>query len=240
MESSDEEAQHSKETTTDSSDNQTCSQNEKIEETSLVQQSRRPNLSSLQIPERVLESTFSSNITSTQSPTSTKAGLPPRPSSAKFKSSMRNLLPQKSFKVKNSYQDGEKTVLIIPDTMPSESSLEKKPSTSRSFSLNKVFFSSSTKSTHSLPVTPIANSGQEIALERNLDRLSNSSDLQVQKHITRSFSVPVDVKVGSLRRTDSVGAMIRVIPASPRLVVDGASLNDDPVAEIGSHNGTYI
>lgn len=236
MESSDEEAQHSKETTTDSSDNQTCSQNEKIEETSLVQQSRRPNLSSLQIPERVLESTFSSNITSTQSPTSTKAGLPPRPSSAKFKSSMRNLLPQKSFKVKNSYQDGEKTVLIIPDTMPSESSLEKKPSTSRSFSLNKVFFSSSTKSTHSLPVTPIANSGQEIALERNLDRLSNSSDLQVQKHITRSFSVPVDVKVGSLRRTDSVGAMIRVIPASPRLVVDGASLNDDPVAEIGSHN----
>lgn len=52
--------------------------------------------------------------------------------------------------------------------------------------------------------------------------------------------MPVDVKVGSLRRTDSVGAMIRVIPASPHLVVDGASLNDDPVAEIGSHNGTYI
>ncbi|KAJ4976580.1 hypothetical protein NE237_001686 [Protea cynaroides] len=114
---------------------------------SSVQRPTRPNLSSLQIPawssEDSLPSSTVLDIPSISSPSSTKPGLPPRPSSAKFKPSIRNLLPQWSFKTKILSQEGEKTVLIS-DAPPSQGSLDK-PSTSRSFSLTKVFFSSSSR-----------------------------------------------------------------------------------------------
>ncbi|XP_028102675.1 uncharacterized protein LOC114301918 isoform X1 [Camellia sinensis] len=207
------------------------------EESSLVQQqSRRPSLSSLQIPTRSMESTLS-NFTSIDtpqvpSPSSTRSGLPPRPSSVKFKSSMRNLLPQRSFRGKNLSQDGEKTVLIIPETPPSD-----RPSTSfsRTFSLNKVFFSSSTKSPHSLPVTPVSNSSIKSANERNLDDHSEFSKPESQHHMRRSFSVPVNIKARSLRRTDSTGGLIRVISVTPRPVtVVGASPSESRETEIAS------
>ncbi|BBG99855.1 RING/U-box superfamily protein [Prunus dulcis] len=190
----------------------------KNEETSLVQQSRRPNLSSLQIPARTLESSLSAftriDIPSVPSPSSTRAGLPPRPNSAKIKSSMKNLFPQKSFRAKNLPLDGEKTILIIPDTPSSDGHLAK-PSTSRSFSLNKVFFSPSTKATHSLPVTPSANVGSETVQGRHLESHSDFSKIEVKQHMSRSLSVPVNVKTRSLRRMDS-GGMMRVISATPR------------------------
>lgn len=51
--------------------------------------------------------------------------------------------------------------------------------------------------------------------------------------MTRSLSVPVNVKARSLRRIDS-GGMIRVISATPRpATVDSASPNDVPAVEIG-------
>lgn len=157
---------------------------ERNEEISLVQQSRRPNLSSLQIPERTLESSLSAftliDIPSIQSPSSTRAGLPPRPHSAKIKSSVKYLFPQKSFRVKNLPHDGEKTILILPDTASSDGPLEK-PSTSRSFSLNRMFFSPSIKATHSLPVTPSANSGSESVQGRQLE---SHSDISVSAHPT--------------------------------------------------------
>ncbi|KAJ6332271.1 hypothetical protein OIU76_010625 [Salix suchowensis] len=100
--------------------------------------SRRPNLSSLQIPARSSSlGTEFTRIEITQSPSSAKPGLPPRPNSAKFKSTVKNLLPQRSLKSKILSEDGEKIVLIVPDTPPSDSPADK-PSTSRSFSLNKV------------------------------------------------------------------------------------------------------
>lgn len=151
---------------------------ERNEAISLVQQSRRPNLSSLQIPERTLESSLSAftmiDIQSIQSPSSTRAGLPPRPHSAKIKSSVKYLFPQKSFRAKNLPHDGEKTILILPDTASSDGPLEK-PSTSRSFSLNRMFFSPSIKATHSLPVTPSANSGSESVQGRHLESHSDFS-----------------------------------------------------------------
>lgn len=136
------------------------------------QQSRRPNLSSLEIPTRSIENSLSSfTRIDIPSPSSTRSGLPPRPNSTKFRSSVRNLLPQRSLiRGKNLTQDGEKTVLIMPDTPPSD-----KPTTSRSFSLNKVLFSTSTKSAHSLPVTPLANSGTDPVQERQSDHDSKSS-----------------------------------------------------------------
>ncbi|CAN6574034.1 unnamed protein product [Malus baccata var. baccata] len=213
-------------------------QKERNGETSLVQQSRRPNLSSLQIPARTLETSLSActriDIPSTASPSSSRVGLPPWPHSAKIKSTVKNLFPQKSFRVKNLPLDGEKTILIMPDTSPSDSPLEK-PSTSRSFSLNKLFFSTSTKGTHSLPVTPSANLGSEIGQGRQVESHSDSK-IEVKHHMSRSFSVPVNIATRSLRRMDS-GCMIRVISATPRpSAVEGASPNADPALEMATED----
>ena len=133
--------------------------------------SRKPNLSSLQIPARSssLEAEFT-RIEITQCPSPAKPGLPPRPNSAKFKSTVKNLPPQRSLKVKALSEDGEKTVLIVPDTPPSDSPAAK-PSTSRSFSLNKVLFP--LKPANSLPVTPCGNSDPEAVLERNINSYSD-------------------------------------------------------------------
>ncbi|CAA2982691.1 E3 ubiquitin- ligase MARCH10 [Olea europaea subsp. europaea] len=177
----------------------------------MQQNTRRPNLSSLEIPARSLESTlYDFARIDIPSPTSTKAGLPPRPNSAKLISSVKNLLPQRSFRGKHPIQDGEKTVLIIPDTPKSG-----KPSTSRSFSLNKFLFSSSTK-THSLPVTPMANVEPKPSEENNVDGNYKLPKYEVRKHMTRSFSVPVHVRTRILRQTDSPGGLIRVISAVHR------------------------
>ncbi|XVF58495.1 hypothetical protein PTKIN_Ptkin07bG0070600 [Pterospermum kingtungense] len=220
---------------------QACIEMEKRIEASLVHQTRRPNLSSLQIPSRSLESSFydftSVDIPSDPSPSSTKARLPPRPHSAKIRSSVRNLLPQRSFRANNLCQKDDKMVLIIPETPPSDGSLEK-PSTSRSFSLNKVFFPS-TKAAHSLPVTPIAYSGPKSIPERPIDAESHVSKSMVQQHMsmTRSLSVPVNVKPRSLRRADSGRGLIRVISATPcPAAVEGALPNDASSTEITSED----
>ncbi|XWS30096.1 hypothetical protein CRYUN_Cryun24cG0088700 [Craigia yunnanensis] len=213
---------------------------EKSIEASLVHQTRRPNLSSLQIPLRSLESSFydftSVDIPSDPSPSSTKGGLPPRPHSAKIRSSVGNLLPQRSFRANNLCQKGEKMVLIISDT-PSDGSLEN-PSTSRSFSHNKVLFPS-TKAAHSLPVTPIPYSGRRSKSERHIDAQSHISKSVVQQHmgITHSLSVPVNVKPRSLRQEDSGRGLVRVISATSRpAAVKGALPNDAPSTEITSED----
>ncbi|KAH9673585.1 RING-CH-type domain-containing protein [Citrus sinensis] len=207
---------------------------------SLVQQSRRPNLSSLQIPVRSLDACLSDfttiEVPSVPSPnsSSSRAGLPPKPNSAKFKSSVRSLLPQRSFKAKNIAHDGEKTVLILPDTPSSDGPLDK-PSTSRSFSLNKILFPSSTKVAHSLPATPIATTALDSVQERQLNIQPNNSKLRTQQKMTRSFSVPVNIKVRSLRRTESGGGLIRVISVSTRsAAVERISVNDDPATDIAT------
>lgn len=188
--------------------------------------SRRPNLSSLQIPARTLENQLplSTRINISPSPSSTKAGLPPRPTSARAKSSIRNLLPQRSFKTKSSTLESDRTILLVPGTPSSEG--QDKPSTSKPFSLTKVFSSVSAKRTHSLPVTPVAISGPASARERHAVDLSDVNE-QAQTQITRSFSVPGLVKNRSLRRMNSIG-LIRVISATPRPVaVDNAARSDD-------------
>ncbi|XP_042518984.1 uncharacterized protein LOC122092765 isoform X2 [Macadamia integrifolia] len=229
MDNSSSELKTIEESMPDASDPQSSDEKEFNGQASSVQRPRKPNLSSLQIPARSLEDSLPSStaidIPSISSPSSTRPGLPPRPSSAKFKPSIRSLLSQRSFKTKNLFQEGEKTVLIS-DTPPSEESLDK-PSTSRSFSLTKVFSSSSTKRTNSLPVTPVANSSVQSAWERNIDDCSNIIKPEVCHHITRSMSVPVNAKTRSLRRADSIGGIIRVISATPRpTTVDETSTDD--------------
>ncbi|XP_006593855.1 E3 ubiquitin-protein ligase MARCH7-like isoform X2 [Glycine soja] len=138
-------------------------------------------------------------------------GLPPRPNSASaIKSTMRTLLSERSFRAKNSSQDSERTVLIVPDASPSDGPVDNKPSTSRSLSLNKFLFASSTKAGHSLPVTPTANSGVENVHGRHLGCDSDLSKVKVNQHMTRSVSVPVNIKTANLRHTDS-RRLVRVI-----------------------------
>ncbi|XP_031254573.1 uncharacterized protein LOC116112595 [Pistacia vera] len=138
---------------------------------------------------------------------------------------MRNQTPMITITPDGSHH-GEKTVLIIPD---SPSSVDK-PSTSTSFSLSKVFFSSSSKAAHSLPATPIAKS--ESVQEPPLAVQSDISKSEVRQHMTRSLSVPVNTKVRSLRRTESGGGLIRVISMTPRsAAADKTSVNDDSATE---------
>ncbi|ESW17968.1 hypothetical protein PHAVU_006G002500 [Phaseolus vulgaris] len=213
--------------------------------TSLIPESRRPHLSSLQIPARSVENALSS-FTKTDGPTLISSpgsgrGLPPRPNSARVKSTMKSLLSERSFKAKNGSQDSERTVLIVPDNLPSDCPVDKpstskpstsKPSTSRSLSLNKILFSSSTKATHSLPVTPTANSGAEIVQGRHLGCDSDSSKMEVNQHITRSVSVPVNIKAANLRRTDS-RRLVRVISARSLLTTgEGISTQNASGSEI--------
>ncbi|CAJ1965382.1 unnamed protein product [Sphenostylis stenocarpa] len=208
--------------------------------TSLIPESRRPNLSSLQIPARSVENALSS-FTKTDGPTlisspGSTRGLPPRPNSARVKSTMKSLLSERSFRAKNGSQDSERTVLIVPDNLPSDGPVDKpstsKPSTSRSLSLNKILFPSSTKATHSLPVTPTANSGAEIVQGRHLGCDSDLSKMEVNQHITRSVSVPVNIKGANLRRTDS-RRLIRVISARSLLITsDGISSQNASGSEI--------
>ncbi|KAG1331843.1 E3 ubiquitin-protein ligase MARCH7 [Cocos nucifera] len=197
--------------------------------------SRRPNLSSLQIPERTLENQLpsSTRINIPPSPSSTRAGLPPRPMSARTKSSIRNLLSQRSFKTKSSTPESDRTILLIPGTPSSEG--QDKPSTSKPFSLTKVLSSASAKITHSLPVTPVASSGPGPGpgQERHVVDASNLDNQEVGTQIRRSLSVPGLTKNRSLRRMDSV-ALIRVISATPRPVAANIATQSDVIETVNA------
>lgn len=219
-------------------------QGEHVDESSLARHSRRPNLSHLQIPTRSLEdalsTTTSIDILTLSSPASTRPGLPPRPCSTGFRSSMRNMLPQRSFCSKPLSHDGEKTFLIFSNAPKSEFPVDK-PSTSRSFSLNKVFSSPSTKRACSLPVTPIANSDSKSAREEDANPINhhNGSDQEAQIHMKRSISVPVNVKNASLRRVGSTGGVVRVVPVTPHQVeVDSSLPHDATVGESGNKDAS--
>ncbi|XP_021724637.1 uncharacterized protein LOC110691961 [Chenopodium quinoa] len=219
-------------------------QGEHIDESSLARQSRRPNLSRLQIPARSLENVLSNmkntDILTFSSPSSTRAGLPPRPCSTGIKSSVRNMLPQRSLCSKTCSQDGEKTFLIFSNIPKSDTTMDK-PSTSRSFSLNKVFSSPSTKRACSLPVTPIANSGPQSGQERDVYPVNHliDSNQEAQLPMKRSFSVPVNVKNASLKRVGSTGGVIRVVPVTPHQVeVDTSLPNDAATGESGNKDAS--
>lgn len=217
-----------------------CSGNENGDKAFSILQSRRPNLSSLQIPTWSLDIAFSS-FARTDGPSVSLSspgyirGLPPRPNSAKARSSMRNLLPQRSLKTNTRSQGIEKTGLIVPNTPPSDAPLDK-PSASTHLSLNNKDISPSTKVAHSLPVTPFATSAAENVHGRPPGFSSGFSTSEVHQHMTRSFSVPVKGK--TTKRTDS-GGLIRVISAKPHLeTVGGISTDGTLVPEIAIEDVT--
>ncbi|CAL5040001.1 unnamed protein product [Urochloa decumbens] len=192
--------------------------------------SRRPNLS-LQIPARTLDTAIptSTRINISSSPSSTRAGLPPRPNSTRTKSSIKNIIPQNSFRSRSSTQDGDRVILLNPGT--SSEGQQDNPSTARSFSFRKVINSLSAKRTHSLPVTPVGTTDKVSSPANNLESLPTiSQNREAEAKIKRSLSVPGNRKNRSLRRADSLG-VIRVIPTTPRPVLVDATTSNDVIEE---------
>lgn len=191
-----------------------------IGEISSTHRSRRPSLPSLEIPARNAENSQINSARvnfSSVTPNSTRAGLPPRPSSSRLKPSVKSLPSQWSFKIKNSTPESDKTNLLTPSA-PSQGQQDKN-SIARTFSLTKVWSSISQKGTHSLPATPVGNSGPESSQERHVIDIPALDKRQGSKHIRRSLSMPENPKSKSLRRADSLG-FIRVIPTPRPVVVD--------------------
>ncbi|KAK1280974.1 hypothetical protein QJS04_geneDACA014253 [Acorus gramineus] len=205
--------------------------------TQSIQHPRKPNLSSLQIPTRSLENPLPTSTRTASTPSSTRAGLPPRPNSTKSKPSIRNMLPQRSFKTKTVPSEGEKIVLLTEEAS-SSGAAEDKPWTSTAFSLTRVFSSKSTKRTISLPVTPVGSLVPEPVQvpDRIVDVRTPPCHLlqiqEVQHHMARSLSVPAMVKGRGLKRADSLGGVIRVIPVTPRpTAADCTTPNDTITSE---------
>lgn len=122
---------------------------------------RRPNLTSLQIPSRALETQMSTSARVNFSPGSTTGrgrGLPPRPNTTKCsKSSFKSLIPQLSFtksKIPKTPDSEKINLLLRKPPSPSTTSLSSNP---HAFALTRLFSSPSVKRTHSLPVTPFSN-----------------------------------------------------------------------------------
>ncbi|XP_074273470.1 uncharacterized protein LOC141597038 isoform X2 [Silene latifolia] len=211
---------------------------EEISESISGRQSRRPNLSLLEIPVRTVESAVSSIIRTDNptlpSPYSVRADLPPRPCSAGFRSSMRSMLPQRNSSTKTLSEDGEKSVLIFAN-MPKSDFPSDKPCTSRSFSLKQVFSSPSTKRACSLPGTPFANLSSKPEEERTVTVVVDHQDTSYQDAqllMKRSFSVPVKLKNPSLKRLGSTGGVIRVVPVTQQtLEVDNSLTTDGTVSD---------
>ncbi|KAB5551607.1 hypothetical protein DKX38_008918 [Salix brachista] len=186
--------------------------------------SRRPNLSSLQIPARSSSlGTEFTRIEITQSPSSAKPGLPPRPNSAKFKSTVKNLLPQRSLKSKILSEDGEKIVLIVPDTPPSDNDVKEEIELSQLQEYLQMYKKYSYC--------------DFVEFEKYGMCLFFTQKVEVRHHIRRSLSVPVNIKIRSLRRTESGGGLFRVVAATPRLVAaDSTSTNDSSTIDIASED----
>ncbi|KAK4351479.1 hypothetical protein RND71_030792 [Anisodus tanguticus] len=155
------------------------------------------------------------------SPSNSRANAFPSPSSCRGRSSIKNLLPRLSFKLRNTNPDIEKTTLQDSDT--SAMVPQKKVSISRSWSLTKLFTprlkrTSSlpviqrVKRTSSLPVTPIDHSNPESA-RGSISRALTFSTKETQLRISRSLSLPVINKERSTKRVES---FFRVIPSTPQ------------------------
>ncbi|KAL0917316.1 hypothetical protein M5K25_012371 [Dendrobium thyrsiflorum] len=184
---------------------------------------RRPKLSSLEIPGRSLESSAPNStriyIAPSTTPRSTRAGLPPRPSSIRAISTS-NLAPQRSW-IKNETPKGDRTALLTPGSSPRDqgtSSQEQpnKSSYSTTFSLTRAFLIKA-KLGLSLPASPVANSCTESEQDRHVIDIHAPDKPQGQNQMARSLSVPGNAKDRNLRIVNSP-RLIRVIPITPRPV----------------------
>ncbi|KAI4295069.1 hypothetical protein MLD38_040664 [Melastoma candidum] len=155
--------------------------NEVVGDGSLVQQSWRPTLSSLQIPARSVETAFTMvemPSAATLTPSSNWAGLPPRPNSARLSASVRNLLPQKSYRTKDAGQDIERNCSHHVGTPRLLMKAEVKKHIMRSLSVPANIKSRSLKrmaSSGLIRVVPTAPKSEEIGCGTQNDASANDT-----------------------------------------------------------------
>ncbi|KAI3957429.1 hypothetical protein MKW98_003150 [Papaver atlanticum] len=149
------------------------------------------------------------------SPASTRMDGLLVPSSSKGISSKRSLLPRLSFKYLNSTSELERAAIIAVGA--STPGFEERFSAPKSFSFTKLFTSRMNR-TSSLPVLPIMHSNPESLHGRNTIVSLNSNGKEIEQHISRSLSVPMNIKGLGIRRTKSLGNIFRVITSSPKVM----------------------
>ncbi|ONK79633.1 uncharacterized protein A4U43_C01F8360 [Asparagus officinalis] len=187
-----------------------------IEEVSPVHNLKRPRLS-VEIPSKDSGSpSMTINMPTTPSSDSTNVDLcrTSTPTSAKGKPSIKNLLARLSFKSRSSTAESE-----------ASGSHNRKPSTSRSLSFTRLFMPTVSR-TSSSPVNPVT-----LLKNNSLPGVSTvdqptSVKKGVQKHISRSLSVPVNTKSRSIKRAESLGSGFRVFPSTPRATNINLSVSD--------------
>ncbi|XP_008804711.2 uncharacterized protein LOC103717917 isoform X2 [Phoenix dactylifera] len=150
-----------------------------------------------------------------------KTGLPPRQTSARIKSSIRNQLPRFGFQTTDLTPQCDQAVLT--QALFSEQQQEK-TSALRPSSLTKDVSSVSAHRTRSLPVTQAAGSGLPSVQENLKIDLSDLDKEDIRKQIPRSFSLPGNVK-SSLQQINSFGVLVCVMSANSHSTVDGGSPN---------------
>ncbi|GLT76069.1 hypothetical protein SLA2020_477500 [Shorea laevis] len=148
----------------------------------------------------------------------------PGPSISKNKSVLRSFLPKLSFKYRNTTLDIEKAAALALGVSSGETR-EKTP-IYRTFSLSK-FLTPRTKKTSSLPVTPTVHSNPESMHGRQEANNTLSAKGEARPPIHRSHSVPVINKDGSIARMDSLGGLFRVVPMTPRVAKESATVTSN-------------
>ncbi|KAL7265102.1 hypothetical protein ACSBR1_002955 [Camellia fascicularis] len=136
----------------------------------------------------------------------------PSPLSSRAKSSMKSLFPKLSFKFRNTTSEIERAAILALGDSPADT--WEKPLIRRTLSLSKLF-TPKMKRTSSLPVTPIVHSNPESMHGGNTIDDYVKSGTQLPIH--RSRSVPVLNKDGSIRQSDSLSGVFRVVPTTPRV-----------------------
>ncbi|KAM7526219.1 hypothetical protein LguiA_016121 [Lonicera macranthoides] len=222
---------------------QVVESSEITEETTAVHHERRHDLV-VEIPKRTVEDSIENfvriNMPPTPSPTHKRVNfspLPspspsypkfnalPSPSTSRGKSSIRSLLPILSFKFRNTTSEIEKAVTLALGGSPSGS--REKTRIPRTLSFTRLFTQKS-KTSASLPVTPIAHSNPESMHGGSSMDALNTSKSGTHLPIPRSHSVPELIKDGSVRQMDTLGVIFRVIPSTPRV----------PVGSLATSNAT--
>ncbi|PIA34530.1 hypothetical protein AQUCO_03700067v1 [Aquilegia coerulea] len=157
----------------------------------------------------------------------------PGPSTSRARSSIKSLLPRLSFKFRNSTAEIEKAVILAVGE--SSTLVQEKAFVSRSSSLTKIF-SHKVGRTSSLPVGTVVHSNPESRHGGSMVDPMTPTKQEPQRHIVRSLSVPMN-KAVSIRRSDSLGAIFRVISTTPRVMVgSGAILDTSTLATDAENN----
>ncbi|KAL5717163.1 hypothetical protein ACHQM5_010226 [Ranunculus cassubicifolius] len=176
------------------------------------------------------------NMQTTPSPTPTRAGLPPTPSSKRNeslgatlpsgRSSKKSLLTRLSFKYQSTASEVEKSYIVMGSPSPGK---QKGTFFMRSFSFTNIFTPKMRK-TSSVPVTPVAPVSLESVHAGTTKHPVFSTKKEMQRHIARSLSMPVS-KGKSIRRMDSSAGKFRVVPTTPR-VIEGSSAELDKTSTV--------